>query len=293
MVIPTNRGGPYLSAAVDSLRAQSSAPTEVILVDDGSPPPGLSEVADRLGLTYLRKDAGGISSARNLGAEHAVSEWIAFLDDDDMWHPDRLKLQLAALDDNPHAIGAFTGGQHIDEAGLAFGDPWGAPSASAEDMLTGRTPTPRVTTLLVSRDAYLAVGGCRTRFEPSEDNDLIARLLLQGNLVAVDQTLVFYRRHASNVTRRGLRGLQAGRSSIREMTREARRNGDEDRHALMRARYRSFAVNASDQSLGEVISAVRSGELGYAARVLYWSAMTFPVATARAAARRLRARGGK
>lgn len=290
VVIPTNRGGPYLSTALDSLRAQTSPPTEVILVDDGSPPPGLADVASRLGVAYIRKDAGGISSARNLGVERASGEWIAFLDDDDAWHSDRLEAQLAALATAPNAIASFTGGQHIDEEGRAFGEPWGAPEASPSDMLSGRVPTPRITTLLVRRDAYLAVGGCRSWLEPSEDNDLIARLLLHGELVGVDRTLVFYRRHASNVTRRSLAGLKAGRLSMREMIREANREGDDERRSVMRARYQSFSATAAEQSLGDLIAAVRDREFGYAAEVLLWTAATFPRASARAVAKRLRAK---
>ena len=290
VVIPTNRGGPYLAEAVASLRAQTFTPGEVILVDDGSPSPGLADVARELGVAYVRKDAGGISSARNVGVARAAAEWVAFLDDDDLWHPDRLAAQLAALADAPDAIACFTGGEYIDAAGQLFGEPWGAPDASSADMLCGRVAAPRITTLLVRRDAYLAVGGCRTRMEPSEDNDLIARLLLWGRFVNVDRALVRYRRHASNVSRHSLAGLQAGSRSIGEMLRSAKRDGDAERLALMRARRRSFASNSADQNLGDLISAIRGGELGYAARVAAWGLFALPVASLRAVDRRWRRR---
>ena len=122
VVIPTNRGGPFLAAAVASLRAQTTAPDEVILVDDGSPSPGLAEIARELGdVTYLRKAAGGISSARNMGVTRATSTWIALLDDDDLWHPDQLSAQLAALTDASDAIACFTGGEYIDAEGRTVG----------------------------------------------------------------------------------------------------------------------------------------------------------------------------
>ena len=117
VIIPTNRGGPYLAEAVASLRAQTAAPDEVILVDDGSPSPGLAAIARELGVDYVRKDAGGISSARNAGVARARGTWVAFLDDDDLWHPDRLRAQLSALDGDPDAIASFTGGEYIDAAG--------------------------------------------------------------------------------------------------------------------------------------------------------------------------------
>jgi glycosyltransferase involved in cell wall biosynthesis len=290
VIIPTNRGGPYLAEAVASLRAQTAAPDEVILVDDGSPSPGLAAIARELGVDYVRKDAGGISSARNAGVARARGTWVAFLDDDDLWHPDRLRAQLSALDGDPDAIASFTGGEYIDAAGRPFGEPWGAPDASNVDMLCGRVASPRITTLLVRRDAYFAVGGCRTRMEPSEDNDLIARLLLRGRFVAVDRPLVSYRRHPSNLTRRALAGRKAGRRSIREMLRTAKRSGDAERLALMRARSRAFVVNSADQNLGDLITAVREREVAYALRVAAWGALAVPVESVRAVRRRVERR---
>jgi len=286
VIIPTNRGGPYLAEAVASLRAQTVAVSDILLVDDGSPAPGLEGVARELGLRYYRQEPSGIAAARNSGVRQVDSEWVAFLDDDDRWHPDRLRAQVDALVRAPHAIACFTGGEYIDADGRPIGEPWGAPDASNNEMLCGCVPTPRITTLLVRRDSYLAVGGCRTRMEPSEDNDLIARLLLLGEFAGVDRALISYRRHTSNVTRRSLAGLRAGRRSIREMLRTAKRDGNTERIALMRARRRTFVSNAADQNLGDLISAVRGREVGYAARVAAWGIFTMPVASLRAVHRR-------
>lgn len=290
VIIPTNRGGPYLAEAVASLRAQTFAPSEILLVDDGSPAPGLEDTSRALGLRYVRQEPSGIAAARNTGVRHVDSEWVAFLDDDDRWDPDRLRAQLAALAHAPDAIACFTGGDYIDADGKPIGEPWGAPDATNDDMLRGRAAAPRITTLLVRRDAYVAVGGCRTRMEPSEDNDLIARLMLHGAFVGVDRALVSYRRHASNVTRRGLAGRRAGRRSTREMLRTARKGGDTERIALMRARRRGFTSYSADQNLGELITAVRDREVGYAARLAAWGLFTMPIASLRAVRRRHRRR---
>src|SRR5687767_14272248 len=115
VIIPTNRGGPYLAEAVASLRAQTLAVSDILLVDDGSPAPGLEDVARELGLRYHRQEPSGIAAARNTGVRQVDSEWVAFLDDDDFWHPDRLRAQLSALAGEPDAIACFTGGEYIDE----------------------------------------------------------------------------------------------------------------------------------------------------------------------------------
>ena len=290
VIIPTNRGGPYLADAVASLRAQTVEASDILLVDDGSPAPGLEEVARELGLRYYRLEPSGIAAARNAGVRQVDSEWVAFLDDDDLWHPDRLRAQLSALASTPDAIACFTGGEYIDSDGQPIGEPWGAPDASNEEMFCSPVPSPRITTLLVRRDAYLAVGGCRTRMEPSEDNDLVARLLLEGEFAAVDRALVSYRRHASNVTRRSLAGRRAGMRSIREMLRTAKRDGETERIELMRARRRTIVSSSADQNLGDLISAVREWEMGYAARVAGWGIFTLPIASLHALRRRRQAR---
>lgn len=284
--MPTNRGGPYFAEAVASLRAQTLAVSDILLVDDGSPAPGLEDVARELGLRYYRQEPSGIAAARNAGVLQVDSEWVAFLDDDDLWHPDRLRAQMSVLAGAPDAIACFTGGEYIDADSRPLGEPWGAPPASNNDMFSGRVASPRITTLLVRRDTYLAVGGCRTRMEPSEDNDLIARLLLQGQFVGVDRALVSYRRHDSNVTGRSLAGRRAGMLSMREMLRTAKQDGNTDRIALMRARRRTVVSISADQNLADLIAAVRDREVGYAARVAAWGIFTLPVASLHAVRRR-------
>src|SRR6478609_216235 len=103
VIMPTNRGGPYLAEAVASLRAQTLATSDILLVDDGSPAPGLEDVARELGLRYYRQEPSGIAAARNAGVHQVDSEWVAFLDDDDVWHPDRLRAQMSAVVRAPDA----------------------------------------------------------------------------------------------------------------------------------------------------------------------------------------------
>jgi hypothetical protein len=75
---------------------------------------------------------------------------------------------------------------------------------------------------------------------------------------------------------------------MRDMLRSARRDGDIERIALMRARSRQFASSAADQNLGDLISAVRNREFGYGARVAAWGVFTLPIASLRAVRRRRR-----
>jgi len=287
VVIPSNRRGPYLREAVASVAAQTVPVTEIVLVDDGSPAPGLAEVAGQLGISYIRQESAGISVARNRGVTAAKGDWIAFLDDDDVWDPRRIELQLNALDHNADAIASFTGGWYMDSAGARFGEGWPARPASSRDMISYAVPPPRITTLLVRRDVYEGVGGCDPQLEPAEDNDLILRLLQRGEFAAVDVPLVGYRRHSSNVTRRGLRGRIAGRSSVDRQLKAAKAAQDGDMVILLGSHLRAFRRNAAAENLGEIITALRAHDRRYAFACTWWGLSRLPINSIEAVRRRL------
>ncbi len=97
VVIPTCGRSRQVAAAVKSALAQSYAPFEVIVVIDGFDPETISVLGtfgdQRLRLITLEKNVGG-AEARNIGIRSACGEWIAFLDDDDTWMPEKLKRQM-------------------------------------------------------------------------------------------------------------------------------------------------------------------------------------------------------
>jgi len=102
VIIPTFNRQPILGRAIDSVLKQSKQADEVIVIDDGSSDGTDIFVRDSYPhISYLFQQNAGISNARNLGIRTAKSEWIAFLDSDDEWLPDKLKNQLSALDKSP------------------------------------------------------------------------------------------------------------------------------------------------------------------------------------------------
>lgn len=290
VIIPSNREGPYLIEAIASVRAQTVPVHEIILVDDGCPSPGLADVASECDVRYIRQAPSGISIARNTGVEAAHGEWIAFLDDDDVWHPERIAFQLQALARVPHAIASHTGGWYMDRTGAPLGAQWAAVAASSEDMITYRVPPPRVTTLLVTRSAYRRVGGCSADLEPAEDNDLILRLLQRGEFVAVDRALVGYRRHEANVTTHGLAGRKASRLSTRRAYSIAKKHGDHAQSLLLGERMKRDRRISAAENLGELITAVRSHDWQYARDLAAWGVRTVPGQSAGAIWRRVMAR---
>ena len=108
VVVPCFRCGHTIGHAVASVAAQMALPAEVLLVDDGSNDgtlERLSELARSYPAGWIKVIAmprnGGPSAARNRGWEQASQPWIAFLDADDSWHPQKLKLQMEALAGDP------------------------------------------------------------------------------------------------------------------------------------------------------------------------------------------------
>jgi glycosyltransferase involved in cell wall biosynthesis len=98
VIIPTFNRQQVIARAIDSVLAQKRPADEIIIVDDGSTD-GTEALIKRKypALTYLRQNKHGVSHARNRGIKAAEGKWLAFLDSDDVWLPEKLEKQLKAL----------------------------------------------------------------------------------------------------------------------------------------------------------------------------------------------------
>src|SRR5208337_4910913 len=144
VVIPAYNAERFLPRCFKSVFAQTLKPEEVIVVDDGSTD-NTAAVAAALGATVVSQANSGVAAARNLGISHASGEWIALLDADDLWAPDKLERQVALI--RPETVLVYTGIRFFDDHGirseqLAF-DP-----AAARKMLRYRNPITPSTVLL-------------------------------------------------------------------------------------------------------------------------------------------------
>jgi len=102
VIIPVYNGERYLSQAIESVLAQTLPPLEIIVVDDGSTDASVA-VAERYAkrVRIDRQENSGAASARNRGIDLARGSLLAFLDADDLWTPDKLRLQAGALEEDP------------------------------------------------------------------------------------------------------------------------------------------------------------------------------------------------
>ena len=119
VVIPTYDCAQYIGKAIDSVLTQTYRPWKIIVVDDGS----TDGTSDVLGLykgmvKYLRQENRGEPAARNLGIRSAVAEFIACLDADDLWLPEKLELQMAYFASHPSVRPRYTDMKTFDETGV-------------------------------------------------------------------------------------------------------------------------------------------------------------------------------
>jgi len=203
-VIPVHNGQAYVAEAIESVLAQSHAAIECLVIDDGSTD-GTGDAVAGFGdaVTYVRQAQSGVSSARNRGTELAQGELVAFLDHDDIWLPDKLVRQIETMQtDRPTMV--LCAIEMID----ADGAPLGTKRLRARsDLVTGMVQFDGTDTVscssagLIGRQELVSMGGFDPALAMSADWDLLLRVLLEGTLGYVDEPLVRYRVHDSNMSR--------------------------------------------------------------------------------------------
>src|SRR3989442_1887498 len=185
VVIPVYNGERYLADAIQSVRDQTYQNFEVIVVDDGSTD-GSAEVAQSFGeaIRYVHEANGGVCKARNTGMAVARGGYLAFLDQDDLWLPEKLVVQVAYLDSHPE-VGAVYCQSQVLENGEVRSDLYY--TEPVKDDLVGviRGPCLLMTTTLFRREVLQKIGGFDEAFigAGAEDMDLTLRLWQVARIV--------------------------------------------------------------------------------------------------------------
>ena len=133
VIIPLYNGEPWIGEAIDSVLLQEMRPSEIVVIDDGSTDRSPELVRAYPDVTLLHNPGKGSCVARNHGLTHTRSHLVAFLDQDDVWHPSHLRRMTAILQENAQANtvfatpGIFTDGEPEyapDLEGIRAFDPW-------------------------------------------------------------------------------------------------------------------------------------------------------------------------
>ena len=238
IVVPAYNSATFLAATLASAGAQTFRDWEMVVVDDGSPDDSAAiagEFSRRDSrIRLVRQNNQGVAHARNRGLAETNprSEFVIFLDGDDVWQPAALATLLAALENQPQAVGAHSIARELDDrnqpcqAGkleqqlrrrLALNGrrveelPPTAPTTFGALLVNCWIVTPGV--CLLRRSFLERTDGFRQTMTPSEDWEFWLRLTRLGGLVFVERALLDYRRHEGSVSA-DLRRMREARGRI-------------------------------------------------------------------------------
>jgi len=201
-VIPTYNRADRVVEAIDSVLAQTSRCDEVIVVDDGSTddtPRRLAMFGDAI--RVVTQENAGVAAARNRGVAEAAHDWIAFLDSDDVWSPERIERQRTLLARHPEAVLLATDwawndspqqGRLPEQTKAALAEPAGADrNIIALTRLGGHGIW--LPTWLVRRDALASAGGFDPAFRIAEDTLVLFRIARRFPIAVVPEVLALRR----------------------------------------------------------------------------------------------------
>lgn len=208
VVVPAFMSASYLMPTLESVAAQTAQPREIIIVDDGSSD-GTADTAEAFARSHhgcpvrvLREPHRGPGAARNAGVRAATGEWIAFLDSDDLWRPEKLAVVVRAMNSHPQAnffchneTIVFLDGRTRDTDYSEGYDP----RQQLPPQLY-RTNFFSTSAVVCRRDDVLGCGGFDETLSSAQDYELWMRMSPIIVPVFVPQTLGTYVLRAGNIT---------------------------------------------------------------------------------------------
>jgi glycosyltransferase involved in cell wall biosynthesis len=193
VIIPAFNCSATITRAIDSVVAQTISDLEIIVVNDGSTDDTLDKLkkyGDRI-MVYDQPNQG-VAEARNKGVSIGTGEFIAFLDADDEWYPNKLEVQLDLFEKYPETGLVSAAAKYVDENGNVLGE--GSVSYSGNIVEKVLRTNPIVTSsVLVKRDNLLQITPlfCKA-FQPFEDWQLWIRFAARFNIIVSPEIMVRY-----------------------------------------------------------------------------------------------------
>jgi glycosyltransferase involved in cell wall biosynthesis len=219
VIIPSYNSAKYLTDAVDSVLSQTFRDFEVLIVDDGSTD-NTEGVISRYGepVRYIRQRNSGVAAARNRGIQESCGQYVAFLDADDTWRPEKLEMQVKALREKPGYRACYTAftvvSANLTPCGVTRSC-W--PVASLQDLLLRGNVIGSICSVVCERSLFESTGGFDPSLSQCADWDMWVRMSTLTEFLYLDSPLVTYRQHTANMSRNAplleqdsLRVLQKG-----------------------------------------------------------------------------------
>lgn len=226
VIIPVYNGVRFVAEAVTSVLSQTHQDVEVVIVNDGSPDTSKDVIQPLLRdprVKYHEQANGGVANARNTGIRLAAGKYIAFLDQDDLWHPTKLAQQVDYMEKHPEVALVHSDITFIDAEGQPLPTPewaWvrGVSGNCLDELVAGN----RIATLtaLVRRNHLDEAGLFRQELAPADDWDMWLRLAARHPFGFIPEKLGCYRLHGSNESRAYLKMQMAETAVIERFSEE-------------------------------------------------------------------------
>ena len=272
IIIPTRNRKHYLGQAIDSILRQDYPCYEILLVDDGSTD-GTREFLAAYGdkIRYFRQEGVGPSAARNFAARHARFDYLAFLDSDDYWAPNRLRALMEVWNQLPSDFGLLANDISLfNDEGKHFNPKRMSPLRTGEttqsQLLLRNRFAPSAA--IMKREIYEKCHGYDESLFASEDRDLWIRAGKISRIHFLAERLTFMRKHPKNISKEADRMRQ----SIHAMLSKSFRDKVVPRWRLdiwLRARSFGWFIIACLMN--------HEGRKSSAWNYLLWSALSWPI----------------
>ncbi|MFA5145949.1 MAG: glycosyltransferase [Candidatus Omnitrophota bacterium] len=214
VIIPAYNCARYISEALDSVFYQTYRDFEVIVIDDGSTDGTIdilkkyaAEHPGKMSCIYQKNSGPG--KARNRGIKEARGEYVAFLDSDDIWLPEKLKAQLDFFKKEPSLALVHSDFMYFNNSGITKKSEF---SSTAKRNFSGSAFYPlvkenfiRTSTVVVKKIVLEVLGAFDEDFFMSEDYDLWLRIAKVHDIGYVNDRIVNVRQHADHISRRDIR----------------------------------------------------------------------------------------
>jgi glycosyltransferase involved in cell wall biosynthesis len=213
VIVTTFNHEAYISEALESVFAQTYAPVEVIVVNDGSSDGTESAIAPfRNRIRYMFQENQGVAGSRNAGIRKANGQFLAFLDGDDLWEPEKLAIQVQAANQYPEAGIIATNGVQFSSSEILNASLLGAAVEvlgqsgdvkfvpNVFDVLIRGNIIYTTSQVMIPRKVFEIVGLSDRRFRIASDYDLYLRIASRYGLVTINKTLVKWRYHSASAS---------------------------------------------------------------------------------------------
>ena len=169
VIIPVYNGERYVGETLQSVLGQTRPALEVVAVDDGSTDSSATVIRSFPEVRYLHQANQGVAAARNAGLDAAHGSLLTFLDQDDLWPPQKLELQVAYLAEHPKVACVMSWAQFFVTPGVE------KPQWVRPELLEEASRGYNLGNMLVRREAFQRVGRFDTRYRLASDHDWFVR----------------------------------------------------------------------------------------------------------------------